>query len=172
MPRNSTDEETYKMLASIKNSLEALNRNLAESLRKLEEGIIRISALGEVHIKLAVTLMDVLGIPEETRPALEFPPAPIGAVISAERSESVVSGYLRTIVKSLTKPCGEIAGALTATKEQINKTIGNFDTYEMEILAKQLKKDPNRLLDADERVAYRGKIRKWHQQLKEAFEKA
>jgi hypothetical protein len=32
-------------------------------------------------------------------------------------------------------------------------------------------KDPERYLGPDEQVAYREKIRKWHQQLKEAFER-
>jgi hypothetical protein len=34
-----------------------------------------------------------------------------------------------------------------------------------------LTKDPERYLDLDEQAAYRDKIRKWHQQLKDAFEK-
>jgi hypothetical protein len=165
------EEETLKALASVKKSMEALNKNLSESLRKLEEGIFRISALGEVHIKLITTLMDVLGVPEDQRPLLAFPSAPIEAVSFAERSEATVSGILRIIIKSLEKPCGEISKALTAAKEEISVTIGNFNTYEMEVLARMLTKDPKRYLDPDERLAYREKIKKWHQQLKEAFEK-
>nr|MDO8134559.1 hypothetical protein [Candidatus Njordarchaeum guaymaensis] len=166
-----SEEDISRTLDSIKKSLAALNKSLSYSLRRLEEAIFRISALGEVHIKLAKTLMDVLGIPEEVRPSLAFPPAPVEPVESVERAESVVSGLLRGIVMSLTKSCGEIAKAMTASKQEINKLIGNFDAYEMEVLAKQLGKWPERVLDPDERIAYREKIRKWHRQLIEAFEK-
>jgi len=169
MPQNS--EETLKAIASVKKSMRALNKSLSETLRKLEESIFRISALGEDHIKLITTLMDVLGVPEEQRPSLDFPPAPIEAVSLAERSEAVTSGILRTVIRSLTKPCIEISRALIDAKEKINASIGNFNTYEMEILARMLTKDPERYLDLDEQAAYRDKIRKWHQQLKDAFEK-
>jgi hypothetical protein len=167
----SSEEETLKALTSVKKSMDVLNRNLLETLRKLEEGIFRISSLGEAHIKLIVTLMDVLGVPEDQRPALAFPSAPIEVVSSAERSEATISGILRIVIKSLSKRCGEISKALISTKEQINVTIGNFDTFEMEVLAKMLTKDPERYLDPDEIVAYREKIERWHRQLKEAFEK-
>jgi hypothetical protein len=167
----NTEEDTLKALASVKKSMEVLNKNLSEALRKLEEGIFRISSLGEVHIKLIMTLMDVLGVPEDQRPALDFPSAPIEAVSFAERSEALVSGMLRIVIKSLTKPCIEISKALIAAKEKINVEIGNFDTYEMEVLARMLTKDPERYLDPDEQAAYREKIKKWHQQLKEAFER-
>jgi hypothetical protein len=171
MPENSEDE-TLKATASVKKSMRVLNKSLSESLRKLEQSIFQISALGEAHIKLITTLMDVLGVPEEQRPLLDFPPAPIETVSLAERSEAVVSGILRSVIKSLTKPCIEISKALIDAKEKINATIGNFNTYEMEILSRMLSKDPERYLDPDEQAAYRDKIRKWHQQLKEAFEKA
>ena len=167
----NSEEDNLRVLNSIKKSLATLNKSLSESLRRLEEAIIRISALGEVHIKLAKTLMDVLGIPEEVRPTLDFPVAPVEPVESAERVESVVSGLLRGMVMSLTKSCGDISKAIVASKQEINKLIGNFDTYEMEILARELKKSPDRVLDPDERLAYREKIRKWHRQLIEAFEK-
>jgi len=166
-----SEDDTLRMLNSIKKSLAALNKGLSDSLRRLEEAIFRISALGEVHIKLAKTLMDVLGIPEEVRPPLDFPPAPVEPVESAERAESMISGLLRGIVMRLAKPCGEIANAITASKQEINKLVGNFDTYEMEILARELRKWPERILDSAEQVAYREKIRKWHKQLIEAFEK-
>jgi hypothetical protein len=165
------EEETLKALASLKKSMVVLNKHLSESLRKLEESIFRISALGEVHIKLITTLMDILGVPEDQRPPLDFPPAPIEAVSFTERSEAVVSGMLHMVIKSLTKPCIEISKALIDAKEKINAAIGNFNTYEMEVLARMLTKDPERYLDSDEQVAYREKIRKWHQQLKEAFER-
>lgn len=170
MPENS-EGETLKAMASVKKSMRVLNKSLSESLRKLEESIFRISALGEVHIKLITTLMDVLGVPEEQRPVLDFPPAPIEAVSLAERSEAVTSGILRTVIRSLTKPCAEISKALIDAKEKINEAIGNFNTYEIEILARMLTKDPERYLDLDEQAAYRDKIRKWHQQLKDAFER-
>ncbi len=170
MTENS-EEEALKALTSVKKSMDVLNRNLSESLRKLEEGIFRISSLGEAHIKLIVTLMDVLGVPEDQRPPLAFPSAPIEAVSFAERSEATVSGILRIVIKSLSKPCGEISKALIAAKEQINVTIGNFDTYEMEVLAGMLTKDPERYLGSDEIGAYREKIQRWHRQLKDAFEK-
>ncbi len=170
MPEN-TEDETTKAVASVKKSMRALNKSLSESLRRLEESIFQISALGEAHIKLITTLMDVLGVPEEQRPALDFPPAPIEVVSLAERSEAVTSGILRPLVRSLTKPCIEISRALIDAKEKINSTIGNFNTYEMEILARMISKDPERYLDLDEQAAYREKIRKWHQQLKDAFER-
>jgi hypothetical protein len=170
MTENS-EEETLNALTSVKKSMDVFNKSLSESLRKLEEGIFRISSLGEAHIMLIVTLMDVLGVPEDQRPQLTFPSAPIEAVSSAERSEAIVSGILRIVIKSLSKRCGDISKALIASKEQINVTIGNFDTYEMEVLAGMLTKDPQRYLDSDEIVAYREKIKRWHQQLKEAFER-
>jgi len=168
----NSEEDTLRTLNSIKKSIATLNKSLSASLRRLEQAIFQISALGEVHIKLAKTLMDVLGIPEETRPTLDFPPAPIEPVESAEKAESIISGLLRGIVMSLTKPCGEIAKAIAASKQEINKMVGNFDTYEMEILARELRKWPERVLDPNEQVAYREKIRKWHKQLVEAFQKA
>lgn len=167
----NSEEETLKALASVKRSMQVLNKNLSKSLRVLEESIFRISALGELHIKLITTLMDVLGVPEDQRPLLDFPPAPIEVVSSAERSEAIVGGMLRIVIRSLTKPCIEISKALVEAKEEINVAIGNFNTYEMEILARMLTKDPERYLGPDEQVAYREKIRKWHQQLKEAFER-
>jgi hypothetical protein len=167
----NSEEETLKALASVKRSMQALNKNLSKSLRVLEESIFRISALGELHIKVITTLMDVLGVPEDQRPLLDFPPAPIEAVSSAERSEAIVGGILRIVIRSLTKPCIDISKALVEAKEEINVAIGNFNTYEMEILARMLTKDPERYLGPDEQVAYREKIRKWHQQLKEAFER-
>ena len=170
MPENSEDE-TQRAVASVKKSIRVLNKSLTTSLRKLEESIFQISALGEAHIKLITTLMDVLGVPEEQRPTLDFPAAPIEAVSLAERSEAVTSGILRTVIESLTKPCAEISKALIDAKEKINASIGNFNTYEMEILARMLNKDPERYLDLDEQAAYRDKIRKWHQQLKDAFER-
>jgi len=170
MPQ-STEEETLKAMASVRQSMRVLNKSLSESLRKLEESIIRISALGEAHIKLITTLMDVLGVPEEQRPALDFPPAPIEVISLAERSEAVTSGILRTVIRSLTRPSIEISRALNDAIEKINASIGNFSTYEMEILARMLTKDPERYLDPDEQAAYRDKIRKWHQQLKDTFEK-
>jgi hypothetical protein len=169
---DTLEEERLSALNSIKKSIATLNKSLSESLRRLEEAIFQISAVGEVHIKLAKTLMDVLGIPEETRPTLDFPPAPVGPVESAEKAETIVSGLLREMVMSLAKTCGAIAKAITASKEEINKMVGNFDTYEMEILARELRKWPERTLDPNEQVAYREKIRKWHKQLVEAFEKA
>jgi hypothetical protein len=171
MPENPEDE-TLKALSSVRKSMRVLNKSLSQSLEKLEESILQISALGEAHIKLITTLMDVFGVPEEQRPALDFPPAPIEAVSLAERSEAVTSGMLRPVIKSLTKPCIEISKALIDAKEKINASIGNFNTYEMEILARMLSKDPERYLDLDEQAAYRDKIRKWHQQLKDAFESA
>jgi hypothetical protein len=167
----TTDKGTFEALASLKKSMEALNKNLSNALGRLEEAILRISSLGEVHIKLITTLMDVLSVPEDQRPALDFPPAPIEATSLAERSEAIVSGILRVVIKSLTKPSNEISKALLAAKEKINMAIGNFDTYEMEVLARMLTKDPERYLDSEEQIAYREKIRKWHQQLKEAFER-
>ena len=166
-----SSEETLEALASVKKSMEVLNRNLSEALQRLEEAILRVSSIGEVHIKLITTLMDVLSVPEDQRPALDFPSAPIEATSLAERSEAIVSGILRIVIKSLTKPCIEISKSLIAAKEKINVAIGNFDTYEMEVLARMLTKDPERYLDSEEQIAYREKIRKWHQQLKEAFER-
>ncbi|WXG43338.1 MAG: hypothetical protein WED04_04740 [Promethearchaeati archaeon SRVP18_Atabeyarchaeia-1] len=170
MTRNQEDE-TLRVLTSVKKSMEGMNRNLSKSLRILEEAIIRISALGESHIKLIMTLMDILGVPEDQRPPLDFPSSPTEELLFAERSEVLASGILRTVIKSLRSTSIEISKALTSAKEEINKRIGNFDTYEMEILARMLTKDPERYLDLDEQVAYREKIRKWHRQLKEAFEK-
>jgi hypothetical protein len=167
----SSADEILKTLTSIEESLRRLNSNLSESLQKLQEAIVRISSLGEIHIKLAVSIMDILGIPQEERPSLDFPAAPIEAVESQERAEAKVSGLLRPIVKSLLKPCGEIAKAIIASKEEINRSIGNFDTYELEILARELNKEPKRELDSDERIAYREKIRVWHRGLRVAFEK-
>jgi hypothetical protein len=171
IPENP-EEETLKALASVRKSIAGLSKHLSESLRKLEEAIFRISALGEIHIKLITTLMDVLGVPEDQRPSLDFPPAPIEAVSSAERTEATVSGMLHQVIQSLPKSCIEISKALIDAKEKINASIGNFSTYEMEILARMLTKDPERYLDPDEQVAYREKIKKWRQQLKEAYERA
>jgi hypothetical protein len=168
---DSSEEGILETLASVKKSMEVLSRNLSEALRKLEEAVLRISSLGEVHIRLITTLMDILSVPEDQRPALDFPSAPIEAASLSERSEAIVSGLLRIIIKSLTRPCGEISKALIAAKDRINVAIGNFDTYEMEILARMLTKDPERYLDSEEQIAYRDKIRKWHRQLKEAFER-
>jgi hypothetical protein len=167
----NAEKGNLKMLNSIKKSLATLNRDLQETLRRLEDAVFRVSALGEVHLKLAVTLMDVLGIPQEGRPQLDFPTAPVESVESAGRVESIISGLLRGIIMSLRKPCGEIAKAISASKREINEQVGNFDTQEMEALAKELGKTPNRNLDPDEQTAYREKIRKWHKKLTESFEK-
>jgi hypothetical protein len=168
---SNSEDDNLKILNSIKKSLATLDKNLSESLRRLEDAVFRISALGEVHLKLAVTLMDVLGIPQEGRPQLEFPAAPVESVESVARVESIINGLLRGIIISLRRSCGEIAKAILASMKEINEQVGNFDTQEMEAVANTLRKTPDRMLSPDEQTEYREKVRKWHRELTEAFEK-
>jgi hypothetical protein len=159
-----------KVLRSIEASFEALNKSVAEALARINEATTRISALNEIHVKLARTIMTVLNIPQESELPTELLPAPVGAISSAERAQSLASGFLRPIIRSLTKPCAEIAKAIAISKEEINKMVGNFDTYEMEVLAKELNKKPDRVLDSDEQISYRQKVKTWTEQLREKLE--
>nr|MDO8134558.1 hypothetical protein [Candidatus Njordarchaeum guaymaensis] len=161
---------TLKILSSIEKSFERLNKNLAEALARLDEATARISGLNEIHIKLAKTIMKVLNIPEQEELPTDFLPAPPGAIWSAERAETLANGFLRPIVRSLQKPCGEIAKAVTVSRDEILEATRNFDTYEMDVLAKQLNKEPDRLLDTEEQEAYRRKIKSWTQQLRDTLE--
>jgi len=166
-----SEGRALKTLTSIEASFEKLNKNVAEALARLDEATIRISALNEIHIKLARTIMRVLNIPEQEELPPDFLPASPGAIWSAERAGALASGILRPIVRSLQKPCGEISKAIIASKESILEATRNFDTYEMEVMAKELNKDPDRILDAEEQEAYRQKIKTWNEQLKKTLEK-
>ncbi len=164
-----SEGRALRTLTSIQKSFEKLNEKLLEALTRLDEATTRITALGEIHFKLAKTIMDVLGIPEELSPPLAYLPGTVGAVSSAERAESMASGLLRPIIKSLRKPCGDIAQAINASKEEIIKVSSDFDFTEMEILAREFSKDPARVLGSDEQEAFRNKIREWTLHLKDAI---
>jgi hypothetical protein len=159
-----------RVLSSIEVSFEKLNKNVAEALARINEATTRISALNEIHIRLAKTIMTVLNIPQESELPTELLPAPVGAISSAERAQSLANGFLRPIVRSLRKPCAEIAKAIAISKEEISEATGSFDTYEMEVLAKELNKKPDRMLDSDEQESYRHKIKTWTEQLREKLE--
>jgi hypothetical protein len=158
-----------RTLTSIQKSFDRLNDKILEVLARLDEATTRISALGEIHFKLAKTIMDVLGIPEDLRPPLTYLPGSVGAISSAGRGESMASGLLRPIIKSLRKPCGDIAQAIKHSKDEILKVSSAFDFTEMEILAREFCKDPARVLGSDEQEAFRNKIREWTLHLKEAI---
>lgn len=158
-----------RTLASIERSFERINEKLLEALARLDEATTRISALGEIHLKLAKTIMDILGISEELDSPLTFLTGPVGAISSAQRTESMASGLLRPIIRSLGKPCRDIAQAIKASKEEILRATDNFDLTEMEILARELCKDPDRVLGSDEQDAFRHKIREWTHHLKDVF---
>jgi hypothetical protein len=164
-----SEGRALRTLTSIQKSFDKLNEKLFEALARLDEATTRISALGEIHFKLAKTIMEILGIPEDLGPPLTYLPAPMGAISSAERAESMASGLLRPIIKSLRKSCGDIARAINASKNDILKETGNFDFTEMEILAREFGKNPDRVLSSDEQEAFRNKIREWTLHLRDAF---
>jgi hypothetical protein len=163
-----SEESALRILASMQRSLDKLNEKSLEALARLDEATTRISALGEIHIRFAKTIMDVLGIPEDIGTPSTFS-GPMGAISSAQRAESMASGLLRPIIRSLTKPCGEIAQALNASKEEILGVTSNFDFTEMEILAREFRKEPDRILGSDEQEAFRNKIREWNLHLRDAL---
>jgi len=164
----NSEESALETLTSIQRSFDILNEKFLEALARLDEATTRISALGEIHLRLAKTIMDVLGIPEDlgSTSALQGPTVAISA---AGRAESVASGLLRPIIRSLGKSCGDISQAINASKEEILKLTGNFDSTEMEILAREFCKDPERILGSDEQEAFRNKIREWTLRLKDAL---
>jgi hypothetical protein len=162
------EESALKTLTSIQRSFDRLNEKFLEALARLDEATTRISALSEIHIRLAKTIMDVLGIPEELGSPSAFS-GPMGAISSAQRAESMASGLLRPIIKSLRKKCGDIAQAINASKEEILKVTSNFDFTEMEILGREFRKDPDRVLGSDEQEAFRSKIREWTLHLEDAL---
>lgn len=164
-----SEGRTLRTLASIQKSFDRLNEKLLEALARLDEATTRISALGEIHFKLAKTVMDILGISEELGSPLAYLPGPMGAISSAERAELMTSGLLRPIIKSLRKSCGDIAQVINASRNDILKVTGNFDFTEMEILAREFCKDPDRVLSSDEQEAFRNKIREWALHLRDAF---
>jgi DNA-binding SARP family transcriptional activator len=163
-----SENSILKTVASIQRSFDGLNVKLLEALARLDEATTRISALSEIHVRLTKTIMDVLGIPEELGSPLAFS-APMEAITSAQRDESRASGLLRPIIKSLRKSCGDIAHAINTSKEEILKVTGSFDFTEMEILAREFQKDPDRFLGSDEQEAFRNKIREWTLHLKDAL---
>nr|MDO8099210.1 hypothetical protein [Candidatus Njordarchaeota archaeon] len=165
-----SESTARRVLSSIENSFEKLNKDVAEALARINEATTRISALNEIHIKLAKTIMMILNIPQENELPTDLLPAPVGAISSAERAQSLASGFLRPIVRSLRKPCAEIAKAITTSKKEISGVTGDFDTYEMEVLARELNKKPDRVLDLDEQESYKQKVKTWTEQLREKLE--
>ena len=164
----NSEESALEILASIQKSFDALNDKFLEALARLDEATTRISALSEIHLRLARTIMDVLGIPEDLGSATALQ-GPMVAISSAGRAESIASGLLRPIIRSLGKPCGEITRAINASREEILKLTGNFDFTEMDILAREFSKDPDRILGSDEQVAFRNKIREWTLRLRDVL---
>jgi len=163
-----SEESALETLTSIQRSFDMLNEKFLEALARLDEATTRISALGEIHLRLARTIMDVLGIPEDLGSASTLQ-EPVDAISAASRTETIASGLLRPIIRSLRKPCGEISRAINASKEEILRITGNFDSTEMEILARELCKDPERILGSDEQEAFRNKIREWTLRLRDAL---
>jgi hypothetical protein len=157
-----------KTLASVKRSSDKINERILEALARLDEATTRITALGEIHIRLAKTIMDVLGIPQEAGPPLAFQ-EPMGAISSAQRAVTIASGLLRPIIRSIRETCGNIAQAINASKEEILKVTSDFDFTEMEILAREFGKDSDRVLGSDEQEAFRNKIKEWTYRLKNAL---
>jgi hypothetical protein len=158
-----------KTLASIQRSFDVVNEKLLQALTRLDDATTRILALGEIHSKLAKTIMDVLGIPEQLDSALISLPDQIGAISSVERTEIMANGLLRPIVRVLSRPCGEIAEAIISSKDEILKLFGDFDSTEMEVLAREFSKDPARILSPEEQETFRNTIREWTLRLKDAF---
>jgi hypothetical protein len=163
-----SEQSAPKMLASMQKSFDTLNEKFLEVLARLDEATTRISALIEIHLRLARTMMDVLGIPEDlgSTSALQ---GPMAAISSAGRAESIASGLFRPIIRSLRKPCKDITQAISASKEEIVKLTENFDFTEMDILSREFCKDPDRILDSDEQEAFRNKIREWTLHLRDAL---
>ena len=163
-----SEESALQTLMSIQRYFDMLNEKFLEALARLDEATTRISALGEIHLKLAKTIMDVLGIPEDldSAPTLQ---EPMDAIAFAGRAESIASGLLRPIIRSLRNSCGDISRAINASKEEIFKVAGNFDSIEMDILARELCKDPERTLSSDEQEAFRNQIREWTLRLRDAL---
>jgi hypothetical protein len=169
VPQDS-ESKTGKVLNSVVTSFEKLNNDVAEALARLDEVTKRIAALNEIHIKLAGALMKALNIPRREDLPMDFLSTPVGVISSAERAQSLASGYLRPIVRSLRRPCGEIARAITISKERILEVTGNFGTHEMDALAAELRKEPDRVLCLDEQESCRQKINAWTRQLREKLE--
>lgn len=163
-----SEESPLKILTSIQKSFDLLNEKFLEALARLDEATTRISALGEIHLRLARTIMDVLGIPEDLGSASNFQ-GPMIAISSAQRIESITSGLLSPIIRNLGKPCRDISQAINVSKEEILKLTGSFDITEMDILAREFGKDPGRVLGSDEQEAFRNKIREWNHRLKDAL---
>ncbi|WXG43339.1 MAG: hypothetical protein WED04_04745 [Promethearchaeati archaeon SRVP18_Atabeyarchaeia-1] len=164
-----SEGRTLKTLASMRRSFDRINEKLLEALARLDEATARILALSEIHSRLAETIMDILGIPEELGSSLTSLPEQLGAISGAARAETMASGLLRPIIRSLRKPCGDIARAINSSKEEILKATDHFDFAEMDILARDFSKSPDRFLSSDEQEALRNKIREWTLRLRNAF---
>jgi hypothetical protein len=163
-----SEESTLKTLASIRTAFDKLNEKFLEALARLDEATTRISALIEIHLGLAKTIMDVLGIPEDLSSSTSLQ-GPMVAISSAGRAESIASGLLRPIIRNLRKPCSDISQAINASKEEILKLTENFDFTEMDILSREFCKDPDRTLGSEEQEAFRNKIREWILRLRDAL---
>jgi len=109
-----SEESALKTLASIRTAFDKLNEKFLEALARLEEATTRISALIEIHLGLARTIMDVLGIPEDLGSATALQ-GPMVAISSAVRAKSIASGLLRPIIRNLGKSCRDISQAINVS---------------------------------------------------------
>ena len=164
-----SDVRVFKTLTSIKKTFESLNGKILEALARLDEATTRISALGEIHFKLAKTITGVLGIPQDVGSGLDYLLGPMGAISATQRAESMTAGITSPIIRSLRKPCRDIAQAINASKEDILRLIGSFDFGEMDLIVKEFCRDPDRVLSPEEQEAFRRKIKEWTLRLKDAF---
>jgi hypothetical protein len=158
-----------KTLVSMERTFNILNRKISEALTKLDEATVRISALGEIHLKLAKTITGILGVPQDIGSSLDYLLGPMVAISSSQRAESMAAGLLTPIVRNLGKPCRNIAQAINTSKVDIMRLTRDFDFAEMEIVAEEFCRDPDRVLDPEQQETLRNKIREWTLRLKNAF---
>jgi hypothetical protein len=164
-----TGGRVLKTLTSIERTFELLNGKILEALARLDEATARISALGEIHFKLAKTITGVLGIPQDVDSGLDYLLGPMGAISTTQRAESITAGLMSPIIRSLRKPCRDIAQAINAARENILRLAGDFDFREMEITAEEFCRDPDRVLSLEQQKAFRDKIKEWTLRLKDSF---
>ena len=158
-----------KAISSIEKTFNTLNGKILEALARLDEATVRISALGEIHLRLAKTINSILGVPQDTGSSLDYLLGPMGAISSTQRAEATAAGLLSPIVRSLERPCRDIVIAINVSKEDIPRVSASFDLGEMESIAKELSRDPDRSLSLDQQEALRNKIREWTLRLRNAL---
>lgn len=116
-----SEGRTLKTLASMRRSFDRINEKLLEALARLDEATARILALSEIHSRLAETIMDILGIPEELGSSLTSLPEQLGAISGAARAKTMASGLLRPIIRSLENHVGTSLEPSIAQKRRFSR---------------------------------------------------